>query len=591
MEVGGEGADFSLDESNTEQPIEVSTEGSMMDHVTSAVIGEITGRSLGIYLRTQDVKDIRKTIKEQGVGSLLTKKHLHHGARKAAAVAGTLATGGMLWQQDFEKIGASYKAGGYKALLGKKNMKQMATAVGANAAWLGSFGAISRGDFEKAVETKSVMSGLRNMNLYNVAIAGAVAATMPAGGVGGAAVWAAGSLARRLAPNVTAKDADNAIRKVAGKGKGALKNFYNDQKEKSNALVGGLLQKFEIPALEKGGELGKELAGILQDKAEEKGIPMQEAPEGERGQEPPKEKPESPKTDPTQTPKSSLDANRAKARREKQSAVAGAPSISKQEKPANKKAMEGKSVNARFAEDSAKRKKAHNEAVASSMKPMGEILSIRSKKDDEQEEKEGDEKEEPGKKEQEEMGMAQKAAFKLLNNKKLRAQRKREEEEKKKLSSRIRDKVRSKIRKIASQVMRRAVNFIIGAIASLIGVGTAGIGFIVTGFMAMLTLGDLNLQMIWGYYVSKKKSWLFPPLEWDPLPVKNILPDKYLHGALVVVDIVVAATLVMAIMIFIVMVMIVPIIMGGAFIAIDTYFGDPAFKAIVDQMMAGIIPF
>lgn len=98
------------------------------------------------------------------------------------------------------------------------------------------------------------------------------------------------------------------------------------------------------------------------------------------------------------------------------------------------------------------------------------------------------------------------------------------------------EKAQEEIRKQIKAGIRRGAEELAQGIGNAIDLGTAGISTLVTIFFYAFTLTDLNMQMIWGYYITKKKSIFFPALEWSPLPVPKIVPVQFLHAGIVLID-------------------------------------------------------
>lgn len=108
------------------------------------------------------------------------------------------------------------------------------------------------------------------------------------------------------------------------------------------------------------------------------------------------------------------------------------------------------------------------------------------------------------------------------------------------------NKAQEEIRKQIKNGIRRGAEELAQSIGNAIDVGTTGISTLVTIFVYAFTLVDLNLQMIWGHYITKKKSIFFPALDWTPIPMPSIVPVQILHVGLVLVDILVFGLLVLA---------------------------------------------
>lgn len=138
-----------------------------------------------------------------------------------------------------------------------------------------------------------------------------------------------------------------------------------------------------------------------------------------------------------------------------------------------------------------------------------------------------------------------------------------------------------KIRKQVKVSIRRGFEELFQGTGNTVDAATGGVSLIVTIFGYALTLTDLNLQMFWGYYITKKKSFFFPALEWDPIPMPKIVSVRILHAGLVVLDILVVIGIVVALSIQI-------IIMTAPFAAIATpllYATSPEFRSVVNNFI------
>ncbi|KKU07476.1 MAG: hypothetical protein UX09_C0029G0015 [Candidatus Uhrbacteria bacterium GW2011_GWE2_45_35] len=103
----------------------------------------------------------------------------------------------------------------------------------------------------------------------------------------------------------------------------------------------------------------------------------------------------------------------------------------------------------------------------------------------------------------------------------------------------VREKTQKKVRKQLQNFVRRGTEELLQVIGGAVDTGTAGFSTIVTIFVYAFTLTDLNLQMIWGHYIKKGKSFLFPALDdWDPLPISTrLMPIWVLHTIIILIDI------------------------------------------------------
>src|SRR5690606_17142136 len=82
------------------------------------------------------------------------------------------------------------------------------------------------------------------------------------------------------------------------------------------------------------------------------------------------------------------------------------------------------------------------------------------------------------------------------------------------------------------------VVYLLELIADAFDFGTAYVSYLVTGIMHFVTLGWMNLEMIYGSWIAKGKSKLISPLNWSPLPLNGILPEQILWGVVILLDLV-----------------------------------------------------
>jgi|GEM_PF-4139718 hypothetical protein len=137
-------------------------------------------------------------------------------------------------------------------------------------------------------------------------------------------------------------------------------------------------------------------------------------------------------------------------------------------------------------------------------------------------------------------------------------------------------KLQKKVQKRVNSYLRRGVEELAQLIGNALDLGTSGISTLVTIFVYAFTLTDLNLQIIWGHYIKKGESFLFPALDdWDPLPVSvNLVPITVLHVLIFLIDILVIISL-CVIFISSILVMIWPIaLLGGVAAAGWAYIND-----------------
>lgn len=102
-------------------------------------------------------------------------------------------------------------------------------------------------------------------------------------------------------------------------------------------------------------------------------------------------------------------------------------------------------------------------------------------------------------------------------------------------------KMREHVKKETKAAARRGIVYVVDTIAAAIDVGSIGVSLIVDFFVYMFSLGWLNLEMIYGTYIAKKKSKYVSPISWAPIPgIDKIDKDAYfLQGFIIAADIMV----------------------------------------------------
>ncbi|MDG1949338.1 MAG: hypothetical protein P8J32_00770 [bacterium] len=98
------------------------------------------------------------------------------------------------------------------------------------------------------------------------------------------------------------------------------------------------------------------------------------------------------------------------------------------------------------------------------------------------------------------------------------------------------------IKKEAKAAFRRGAIAIVDMIAAALDISSAGISFIIDIFIYMFTLGWLNLEMIYGTHLAKKKSKYVSPISWAPIPMPVDKDAILLQGFIVAADILLVVT-------------------------------------------------
>lgn len=99
------------------------------------------------------------------------------------------------------------------------------------------------------------------------------------------------------------------------------------------------------------------------------------------------------------------------------------------------------------------------------------------------------------------------------------------------------DKLRKEVQKKAKAGFKRGIAFVINGIAAVFDMGSWAT-FLIDWMLYAFTFSWLNLQLFYGSYISKGKSKVISPLDWDPLPINGVVPPLILHMALIFADLV-----------------------------------------------------
>ena len=162
----------------------------------------------------------------------------------------------------------------------------------------------------------------------------------------------------------------------------------------------------------------------------------------------------------------------------------------------------------------------------------------------------------------------------------------KKEEDKKQVKIMAQQTAQKEARKVMQVGMRRGFEYVLNFLLSCLTAGTAGAGFVIAGIPYLVTLTDLNLQMIWGSYITKGKSILFPPLTWKPLPIP--LPDSFLHLGLVLIDIILILIALVGTLVVMLMIFGQYIATAGVWVGVYTYLTDPFFQDMVNYFLGSL---
>ena len=96
-------------------------------------------------------------------------------------------------------------------------------------------------------------------------------------------------------------------------------------------------------------------------------------------------------------------------------------------------------------------------------------------------------------------------------------------------------KCEQEIKNKAKAGIERGVIYTVDLILGSVDASTFGVTFLVDMFLYLFTFGWLNVQLFYGTFLKGGNDPVIAPLTWDPIP--PILPDTYLYGILIAIDI------------------------------------------------------
>ncbi len=218
-------------------------------------------------------------------------------------------------------------------------------------------------------------------------------------------------------------------------------------------------------------------------------------------------------------------------------------------------------------------------------KPTGALLGEIPGGGERAEESEGNEEAETGQDEpMQGQVLAQQAAMaERLQSMKQMARTKADQALESKEGQQAKDKLQKEVRKTAKVAIRRGVEYVINFVCGSIDTGTVGVSLIVDIFIYAFTLVDLNIQMIWGYYIAKGKSLLFPALDWTPLKVP--LPVILLHAGLVLFDITLVLLIGTLLLTTMIILFLPQLVAAVGLASVYKFATDPAFRTIISNMI------
>lgn len=106
------------------------------------------------------------------------------------------------------------------------------------------------------------------------------------------------------------------------------------------------------------------------------------------------------------------------------------------------------------------------------------------------------------------------------------------------------EETREFVKKEAKAAARRGAIAIVDLIAAALDISSAGLSFLVDFFIYIFTLGWLNLEMIYGTHIAKKKSKYISPISWAPIPMPVDKDAIILQAFIVTADILILVAVV-----------------------------------------------
>ncbi|OGL98235.1 hypothetical protein A2318_01335 [Candidatus Uhrbacteria bacterium RIFOXYB2_FULL_45_11] len=91
----------------------------------------------------------------------------------------------------------------------------------------------------------------------------------------------------------------------------------------------------------------------------------------------------------------------------------------------------------------------------------------------------------------------------------------------------------------AKKMVPKAANAGANFISTALDLGTGGAGLVVTIFIHLLSLGWLNVEMVYGTWLKKGKDPVIGRLSWDPIPMPIDKNGIILQGMVIMADLIV----------------------------------------------------
>lgn len=120
-------------------------------------------------------------------------------------------------------------------------------------------------------------------------------------------------------------------------------------------------------------------------------------------------------------------------------------------------------------------------------------------------------------------------------------------------------------RQAAKKMVPKAANAGANFLSTVLDLGTGGGALLVTIFIHLLSLGWLNVEMVYGTWIKKGKDPIVGKLSWDPIPMPVDKNGIMLQGLVIMADLIVLTVIVIlfAIQILVLLLFISPTLLVG----------------------------
>lgn len=117
----------------------------------------------------------------------------------------------------------------------------------------------------------------------------------------------------------------------------------------------------------------------------------------------------------------------------------------------------------------------------------------------------------------------------------------------------------------AKKMVPKAANAGANFLSSALDLGTGGVTLVVTIFIHLLSLGWLNVEMVYGTWIMKGKDPMIGKLSWDPIPMPIDKNGIMLQGLVIMADLMVltAVVILFAVQVLMLVMLVSPTLLVG----------------------------